>query len=434
MKHSSIALIALPMLLLACSSENKVPLSGERETIFAFDQNVVADPSAKGASIVLPSPQTNSTWAMASGNAAHAMEPVSFSSNPNLIWNRSVGRGSGTAERLLNGPVASGGVVYTVDTYGIVKATRIENGDVLWENDSTPENKSTQPFSGGLAFENGKIFCATPAAEIVMMDGATGAIEKRFPLTAPVRAAPTVDQGFIYVVTINNQLEAFNYNTGEALWSHTGMIESAGLLGGASPAVSQQIVIVPYTSGEVYALNRSTGAVLWSDTLTNFRRLDPVSSLFHIKARPVIYRDVVYLISHGGQMRALRLQTGEKLWEKQIAGIRTPAVSGDFIFMVSAQEELICMNRLTGAVVWVEKLQQFKDMEKREDKIMWAGPVLAGHHLALVSSHGQLILCDPKSGKTVQTLSVDGPALLSPIVVDQTLLVLTDKADLAAYR
>ena len=179
---------------------------------------------------------------------------------------------------------------------------------------------------------------------------------------------------------------------------------------------------------------RSTGAVVWSHTLTIVRRLDPVSSLFHIQARSVIYRDVVYLISHGGQMRALRLQTGEKLWEKQIAGIRTPAVSGDFLFMLSAQEELICMNRLTGAVIWVEKLQQFKDMEKREEKIMWAGPVLAGHHLALVSSHGQLILCDPKSGKTVQTLSVDGSALLSPIVVDQTLLVLTDRADLAAYR
>lgn len=424
----------LPLVLLGCSNETKTPLSGERETLFVFDQELTPDAGAYKGPIQLPEARKNVAWPVASGNVAHAMEPAALADDPKEVWRRSIGHGSGSSERLLNGPVAADGIIYTVDTYGIVMATRLSNGDVLWENDSTPENKAIQPFSGGLAFADGKIFCATPAAEIVMMDGATGQIEKRFPLTAPVRAAPTVAGGMVFAVTINNQLEAFNYQSGEGIWSHTGMIETAGLLGGASPAMDQNILVAPYTSGEVYALQPDNGSVMWSDTLTNFRRLDPVSSLFHIKARPVIYRNVVYLISHGGQMRALDLLTGKKIWEKQIAGIRTPAVSQDFLFMVSANQELVCMNRMTGQIIWVKKLAQYQNPESQEDKILWAGPVLAGKYLAVNSSHGQLLLCDPQSGETLKAIDFGGAGLLSPIVVDNTLLVLTDSGELIAYR
>lgn len=366
---------------------------------------------------------------MAGCNATHAVSPLQLGQNPERVWSRSIGHGSDSDARLLNGPIAAEGKVFTVDTRGIVTAVDLKSGATLWEANSNPEEKSSQPLSGGLAYENGMVFCATPAAELVMIDAKNGKLLKKFPLTAPVRASPTVKNHLVYAVTINNQLEVFNYKSGEPVWSHSGILETAGLLGGSSPAISEDVVIVPYTSGEVYALRADNGMPLWSESLASFQRLDPVSSLFHIKARPVIKDQNVYLISHGGQMRALNLQNGQTLWMKEIGGIRTPAISNDYLFMITSQNDLTCLNRHSGKVLWVKKLPQ-----QAEQKSLWAGPVLANDRLVVAGSNGMALILSVKDGSTLQTISLPGEGLLSPIIVDQTLLFLTDNAELVAYR
>ena len=57
--------------------------------------------------------------------------------------------------------------------------------------------------------------------------------------------------------------------TASRLWSHNGIPETAGLLGGASPAVEGEIVIVAYTSGELFALRVENGRAVWSDNLAS---------------------------------------------------------------------------------------------------------------------------------------------------------------------
>jgi outer membrane protein assembly factor BamB len=422
------------MLAAGCSKDKKEPLQGERETIFIEDEDLQPDLDIASTSISLPTGVVNTEWAMASGSPHHAMPPLILSHNLQHAWIRSVGKGSTSTARLLNGPIAAEGKVFTVDTQGLVTAVNLKNGEVLWQTQSITEQKSAQPFSGGLAYEDGIVFCATPAAEVVMLDAKTGKILRSFDLTAPVRAAPTVKGGLIFAMTINNQLEVINYESGEPIWSHSGILETAGLLGGSSPALAGDVVIVPYTSGEVYALRRDNGSVLWSESLANFQRLDPVSSLYHIKARPVIEQNTVYLISHGGQMKALDLYSGETTWMKSIGGIRSPAISGQYMFMITTHNDLACINRLNGKVVWVTKLPLFKDSRTRDTKILWAGPVLANDRLIVSGSNNNALVLSTHDGSILQTLSLPGEGHLSPIIVDQTVLFLTNDAELVAYR
>jgi outer membrane protein assembly factor BamB len=424
----------MPILIAGCNKEKKVVLQGERETIFLEELELKADVEESAVMVQLPTAIQNKEWPMASGSATHAMPPLTLSENLQEVWSRRVGKGSGSNARLLNGPISAERKVFTVDTNGLITAVDLRTGDIVWEANSIPDNKSSQRFSGGLAYENGYLFCATPAAEIVMLDAKNGQILKRFSLTAPVRAAPTVKNKHIYAVTINNHLEVIQYETGEPGWSHSGMIESAGLLGGTSPAISEDVVVVPYTSGEVYALRVDNGAVLWSESLASFQRLDPVSSLFHIKARPVIHDGIVYLISHGGQMKALDLYTGEALWLKEVGGIRSPAVAGDYIFMVTTDNDLTCLNRHTGKVIWVNRLPLFTNADARTGKILWAGPVLANDRLIITGSNQTLLLVSPQDGKILQSRQLAAPGLLSPIIVDQTLISLTNNAELTAFR
>lgn len=419
--------------LVGCSSKNKEPLEGDREHIFLQEDVLKPEGGKPNQAVSVPTAQILNAWPMASATENHALDPIRLGGPLKTVWSQSIGTGSASDARLINGPVAAEGKVFTVDTSGVVRAFSIKDGEKLWSTDSTPESQATQPFSGGLAYENGFVFCATPAAEVVMIAAKDGKLLKRFPVTAPVRAAPTVKNKHIYVVTINNQLEVINYETGNPVWSHTGMLETAGLLGGASPAIADGVVLVPYTSGEVFALRADNGAVLWSESLANFARLDPVSSMYHIKARPVIKNGYAYLISHGNQMRCINLQTGQAVWERNIGGIRTPAVTGDYLFMVTARQELVCVNRFSGAIQWVTDLNRPEVQGAERANTLWAGPILIDQQLVVTGSNGQVLVLSVKDGSLTQKLSVSSSIALSPIVVQGRLFVLTDSAELVAF-
>ena len=266
------------------------------------------------------------------------------------------------------------------------------------------------------------------------LDAQKGTILWRSATSGPVRTAPTVKDGRVFVVTINNQLETFDANTGKLLWTHTGIIESAGLLGGASPAVHEGVVVVPYSSGEVFALRVENGYPLWSESLTTSKRLDSISSLSHIKARPIIDHDLVFLVGNSGRMSALDLRSGQTVWTKDIGGVRTPAIAGGFIFMVTNEYSLVCLKRDTGDVLWVKKLPQFINPTTHEEPIFWAGPVLANNQLVLAGSNGHGLILMVDTGKKSLEFELPGQTTLSPILIDKTLVFLTDSATLVAYR
>src|SRR3546814_18359741 len=78
-----------------------------------------------------------------------------------------------------------------------------------------------------------------------------------------MRGAPVVSDGRVFVITLDNQMLVLNTETGERLWNHVGVQETAGLLGSASPAVARNTVVVPYSSGEVLALLTDDGRTVW---------------------------------------------------------------------------------------------------------------------------------------------------------------------------
>jgi outer membrane protein assembly factor BamB len=427
-------LLAALLVTSGCDKKKGEPITGERETVFVGDDPLRADPSLKGVKVQIPAAQRNKAWATASGNSEHTMPPLVTGTLLTKAWSTSMGVGSGESARLLNGPVSVDGKVFAVDTDGRITAVSLETGEHLWDTETATDNKPSQAFSGGVAYENGKVFAVTPTAEIVMIDANSGKIEQRFPLVAPVRAAPTVKDGHIYAVTINNQLEVIDYKTGKPAWSHSGVMETAGLLGGASPAVTNDIVIVPYTSGEVYALHPATGMPLWTESLISLSKLDPVSALVHVKARPVVKDNRVYLIGNSGVMRCLVVNTGKTIWSHKVGGIRTPAVAGNYLFVVTNNSELTCIDRATGKIHWVKQLPQFEGSEDKTDPILWAGPTLAKDSLIVAGSSGKALVLSVADGHILQELDLGTKTLLSPIIVDGHVLFMTDSAELIAFK
>ena len=72
----------------------------------------------------------------------------------------------------------------------------------------------------------------------------------------------------------------------------------------------------------------------------------------------------VFAIGQGGRMVALELITGQRIWELNIAGISTPWVAGDWVFVVTDDAKLIAHRAATGKVRWINQLPRLRQRRR----------------------------------------------------------------------
>lgn len=432
--------VALAALLLSgCSSwwsgdDSKNKLPGERIAVLQTESRAAPDPSLAATPVLLPPAITNTEWPQAGGFPDHAMGNLGLPAHLDQAWRSSIGAGSGRL-RLVSAPVIAGGRIFALDSRSRVTALTESDGREQWQTDLKPEETRGSTFGGGVAFAEGLLYAATGYAEVVALNPADGVIVWRKHIPAPARGAPTVVKGRVVALTIDNQTLALNARTGDTEWTHTGILETAGLIGSVSAAADATAVVAPYSSGEVTALRVENGRPLWQDNLASIRRGGSLSGLADIRGLPVIDRGLVLAVSHSGRSVGIDERTGARIWEAEVGGVNTPWPAGEFIFMITTDNELVALQRGTGHIRWARVLDRYEDAEdKSSTPVVWAGPVLAGGQLWLVGSNEQLVAVSPAGGETVATLELPGRSYLAPVVANGTLYVLTDDGDLVAYR
>jgi len=270
---------------------------------------------------------------------------------------------------------------------------------------------------------------------VVGLNASTGTEAWRQSLLLPLRAAPTVADGRLLVLSADNQLYALDGTTGQPMWRHTGFFEGAGLLGGPSPAVGDSVVVVPYSSAEVYALRLDNGRPLWNDTVQRPRRTQGLAEINDIDGMPVIEGSSVYVASYGGQMASIDLLRGIRSWDIDLASTQTPWLAGDFIYLLTTRGEIVCLLRENGRVRWVGPLPRLEDPnDPGSDPITWSGPILVGDRLLLAGSSGQALSVSPYNGEILGRIELPASVLIPPVAADGTVYFLTEDAELLAYR
>ncbi|MGH7048064.1 MAG: PQQ-binding-like beta-propeller repeat protein [Stellaceae bacterium] len=431
-----VAPLCVALMLSGCSwfGTKKEPLPGERISVLSLDRQLEPDPQLAKIPISLPRPVVNPDWPEPGGFPNHAMQHLALPYHLTQVWKTSVGEGSSRYTQVLAQPVVADGRVFAMDGGVQVGAYDPATGNRIWQVDLKPKPDYGNSFGGGVAFWKGRLFVSTGYAQVFALNPANGKVIWKTNVGTPVQSGPTVAGGRVFVVTVENELVALAAADGRRLWSHNGIPETAGLLGSASPAVAGEVVVVGYSSGEIYALTVENGRVLWSDDLATSRSSDAVSALADIRGRPVIDRGRVFAISHSGRMVAIDLRSGERAWQQDIGSVHGPWVAGDYVYVLTNDNELVCLTRDDGKVRWIRQLPSYENQKKKEDPIEWAGPVLGSDRLIVVSSDGSALSVSPYTGRPLGREEMPAGAFVDPIIANNTLYILTDNAELSAYR
>jgi len=434
-------LVMSAVLLSACSSwfglENETaPLPGDRISVLLHETSLSPDSNAEEATaqIRLPAPSPTPDWPQNGGYADHAMHHIQAAKHLSKAWSVDIGSGADSGARFTTSPIVANGTLYTIDTQSNITAFNAETGKKLWRTSLTPDKEDDGHIQGGIAYERGLVFAGTGFAEVIAVDGKSGKEIWRRKVSGPIRTAPTVRGGRVFVVTIDNMLHVLSAHDGITLWSHSGSREDTILLGSASPAISDDVVVVPYTSGEVVALKVENGRQLWSVSLSSGNRTNASSLISHIRGNPVIDRGRVFVSSNSGIMASLDLRSGVPLWEKNVGGYQSPWVAGDYIFTITGNQDLAAVERNSGRVLWVNTLPSYVDPETKESHIVWNGPLLVSDRLVVVSSQGAAVAISPYSGRVIGSEKMPDGVSVPPIAAGNYVYFLANNATLVAYR
>ncbi|MFL6764362.1 MAG: PQQ-binding-like beta-propeller repeat protein [Sphingomicrobium sp.] len=411
------------------------PVLGQRIAVLTGEGDVTADPATAALPMNLPAPVANTDWTQSGGNATKSMGHLALGNSITRAFMVQAGRGSSLTARLAAAPIVANGRVYTIDTLGAVRAFDGRTGGQIWAS-QTPSEKGNAAslYGGGIAYDQGRIYATNGLGFVSALDERNGGIVWRVRPGGPLRGAPTVANDSVYVISQDNQIYVLKEADGSTNWSNAASLEIAGVFGTASPAVGQGTVVAGFSSGELNAYRYENGRMVWQDALQRTSIRTSVSSLNDIDADPVIDSGQVIAVGQGGRMVGLDLITGQRLWELNIAGIDTPWVAGDWIFVVTDQARLICVYRQNGHIRWITQLPQFLNRKAKKGEIDYSGPVLAGNRLIVTGSNGAVIYADPTTGSFLGQTSVGVGISLAPVVARSTLYIYDDRARLHAFR
>jgi outer membrane protein assembly factor BamB len=433
------ALLA-PFSLAGCSlfdnmfAEKKNILPGKRESVFVDRRGLVVDEGAP--KVVLPPAVRNAAWPQAGGNPVHLMGHLAANDHLIEAWKAEIGEGGGLRQIIMAQPIVLNATVFTMDSDAKVSAFTLADGKRLWRVDTKPkDNNDSTNVGGGLGADGTTLYAVNGLSQLVALDTATGKEKWRYDLGVPGRSAPMIADGRVFVTTIDDRLFAFTAADGRQLWTHQAATPVTAMLGRPAAAYYQGLVVAGFGSGELACLRADSGSVVWTDGLGASQGRATVADFLSIRGLPVIVNGLVYAVSMGGLLVCNDVPTGRRVWDRQVAGEDTPFIAGDWMFIISAQQELAAVNITDGRITWIAQLPRYDDPEKRKDTLTWYGPLLVSDRLIVTGTSQDALSVSPYTGEILGHIKLsEAAAPFAPVVADGTVLLITNDARLIALR
>ncbi|MDI2090440.1 outer membrane protein assembly factor BamB family protein [Commensalibacter oyaizuii] len=434
------------MLLAACGHKDHKPvLVGQRVNVFSSGAGLMVDKDDQ-TPITIPPPVIEHQWMLEGRVPSHASIHSAIG-GVRKLWDCSIGSGNSEPSPLAfialgskgrgiinTTPVVDGDRFYTMDAVGKVTAFDSSSRKVLWRLNPNKKGSKSSNLGGGIGLTSDALYIVDGVAETLRVDRETGKVVWRVDLGTPGRSAPTIVGDRVFFGTIDGSLFCLDAKTGTQLWSYrTGSVDTK-LFGQPAPAYFSGILVAGFGTGDLVALRAQTGEEIWTDTLGRSGR-DSYTDFSAVSALPIIVDGTVYAISLGSVLVAIDVRSGRRLWEREASGQNAMVAIADWLFVLSLDQQLACLDRITGRVRWVTQLRRFKNVEKSSNPIAWYGPVLGGGQLICISdfSENGLVTVDPATGKVTKVVKTDITPALAPVIVNERLLVVGQDGKLTAF-
>jgi outer membrane protein assembly factor BamB len=335
------------------------------------------------------------------------------------VWSTGVGKGLDKAGRQLR-PAYSSGTIYAADYKGLLMSIDAESGAKRWEI------KTKLPFTGGPGVSDNLLMMGTENGEVFAFDATSGTQLWSATVTSEVLAAPTAADGIVVVRCIDGRVFGLDVDTGQRIWIYDHSVPLLTLRGNAPVLIRAGVVFVGYDGGEVVALQLDDGTLMWEQTLVTTEGRTELERLSDIDGQLVFIASDLIVSSYKSRLASLAADSGRLLWFKDISS--STGVSVDRVNLTLSDKEgnVWLLDRRNGAESW------------KFDQLLRRGltrPVFYGSFIVVGDFEGYLHWISISDGRFVAREKIGGKGFSGPpLVVGNTLYVMTKKGELTAFR
>jgi len=314
-------------------------------------------------------------------------------------------------------PAGHGGVFYVASGDGDVLALQADSGTILWRANAGGA------LSAGVGSDGRFTSVVTRGNEVVTFEEGRELWRKRMP--SSVVTPPLVAGERVFVMGVDRAVHAFDALDGRRLW----LLQRPGdalTLAQAGVIAAFRNTLLVGQGARLAGVDPLRGTVLWEVPMASARGTNEVERLADLVGPAVRIGDLLCARAFQSAVACADASRGALMWSRNVGGIQ--AVGGDpqHIVGADASDRLTAWRTATGDVAWTSERLLYRGL---------SGAAVVGPVVAFGDVEGQVHFLSTATGETQLRLPTDGtPVLGTPVLAGNTLLVVTRKGGLFAFR
>ncbi|RTZ59462.1 MAG: outer membrane protein assembly factor BamB [Gammaproteobacteria bacterium] len=333
------------------------------------------------------------------------------------LWSEDTGNGS-AGQYLKLVPALGADAVFAADYNGRVSAYAQDSGKRLWRT------KIKENITGATGYGGASVFVGTLKGNVYAFDADTGEQNWKTGISSEVLAPPVSNGSVVVAKSTDGKLFGLDAADGEKIWLYQRTVPTLSLRGTSAPVIFQNVVLSGFASGKLTANDLATGRILWEVSVSYPSGRSEIDRLVDVDASPLIANGILYTAAYQGQINAISLRTGRRVWTRKVSTFEDMAVDGRNLYLVDNESRVRALDMQTGEPVWTQDSLLGRKL---------TGPAIIGQYIAVADYKGYVHLLEPSDGKLVGRTRVGGGGALSTPVSDgERLFLLTSKGKLTA--
>ncbi|MGB1557569.1 MAG: PQQ-binding-like beta-propeller repeat protein, partial [Oceanococcaceae bacterium] len=154
---------------------------------------------------------------------------------------------------------------------------------------------------------------------------------------------------------------------------------------------------------------RGDGSLIWEQTVAEPRGRSEIERLVDVDADLLLVNPVIIAVSTGGNVRVLRQDNGQVIWERSVGGFVGAALDETCLYLVDKDDVVSCLDPRNGAAIWTNENLRYRRLS---GAYAYKGNVLLadyeGYVHALSTASGQIIARERLSSAAIPWLG-EGP-------------------------
>jgi outer membrane protein assembly factor BamB len=335
----------------------------------------------------------------------------------NLVFSQSVSS-TNAAEALRLQLDTDNGVIFAIDPDGQVSAYKAKQR--LWKSKVTK-----QELTAGVEAGEGIVIIGNRKGELFALDQATGSQKWSAKLSGAILSPSLIQSGRVITIANDGTVFAHDAVTGQQVWAYKLPNVQFSLRGQPAPVrLDERTVVVASANAYVYALDVLSGVPRFQRRVAVSDGRSDIQRLIDVVGDPVVAGQYLVTTSFQGQVTTTDLMTQRVVWSEDVSSTNSAEVSGDKVFVSTADGKLKAYNLATGELLW-----QNEELLNRQ----LSNPVMLGQNLVVGDLDGVIHLIDPNTGKLIGRAKTSGEVRLLR-VIDNQLYVATRKGTLSIWQ